>query len=412
MNNPMVSIVIPVYNGANYMREAIDSALAQTYENFEIIVVNDGSNDNGATERIALSYGDKIRYFAKENGGVSTALNLAIRNMQGEYFSWLSHDDLYYPDKLKAEMDELKAGGDMRTIVFSDYDILNMSTGEKTHFRLSRQYTAEQLTTSVFSLFYGDVHGCSLLIHKSHFARVGLFDEELLTVQDYMLWFQMFRDQKLAYVPKILVCGRVHPQQQGKKLRSRYIHERAMLHLDTAKSLFKEEIEAMFGSSVTFYYDIVGKIFLWDEAEAYADAVKLFRSAELPADYKVRQEGFYAWFDELRGPCSKICIFGPGEWGRRLHFALAGRGIDVAFFAANPPEQWGTTVDGIPCISPDELRRIKEDTLILVALQCENEVLKQLEGMGCPHVSTKRFLDSWLLKTPPITIPEYALIGT
>ena len=69
--HPLVSIVIPVYNGANYMREAIDSALAQTYDNCEILVVNDGSRDDGETERIALSYGDEIRYFAKENGGVA-----------------------------------------------------------------------------------------------------------------------------------------------------------------------------------------------------------------------------------------------------------------------------------------------------------------------------------------------------
>ena len=92
-HNPLVSIVIPVYNGSNFMREAIDSALAQTYPNIEILVVNDGSTDN--TREIALSYGDKIRYFEKENGGVATALNLAIHEMKGEYFSWLSHDDWY-----------------------------------------------------------------------------------------------------------------------------------------------------------------------------------------------------------------------------------------------------------------------------------------------------------------------------
>lgn len=84
--DPLVSIIIPVYNGSNYMREAIDSALAQTYSNIEIIVVNDGSNDDGETRNIALSYGDKIRYFEKENGGVSTALNLGIKNMGGIFF--------------------------------------------------------------------------------------------------------------------------------------------------------------------------------------------------------------------------------------------------------------------------------------------------------------------------------------
>ena len=71
------------------MREAIDSALAQTYERVEVIVVNDGSTDG--TEQIALSYGERIRYFRKENGGVSSALNLGIKEMKGEYFSWLSH---------------------------------------------------------------------------------------------------------------------------------------------------------------------------------------------------------------------------------------------------------------------------------------------------------------------------------
>ena len=86
MKKPMVSIIFPVYNGSNYVCEAIDSALAQTYKNVEVIVVNDGSKDDGATEQICLSYRDKIRYFSKENGGVSSALNLGIKNMNGDFF--------------------------------------------------------------------------------------------------------------------------------------------------------------------------------------------------------------------------------------------------------------------------------------------------------------------------------------
>ena len=101
---PKVSIVIPAYNASNYLEEAIDSALAQTYSNIEIIVVNDGSLDDGATERVALAYGDKIRYFYKENGGSSSALNFGIANMTGEWFSWLSHDDLYLPEKIEKQI--------------------------------------------------------------------------------------------------------------------------------------------------------------------------------------------------------------------------------------------------------------------------------------------------------------------
>ncbi|MDR1180166.1 MAG: glycosyltransferase [Spirochaetales bacterium] len=119
--HPLVSIVIPVYNGANYMREAIDSALTQTYDNCEVIVVNDGSDDGGATDNIARSYGDRIRYFAKENGGVATALNLGIREMQGEYFSWLSHDDVYLPYKIERQIDFMQRFELQDAVLYSDY---------------------------------------------------------------------------------------------------------------------------------------------------------------------------------------------------------------------------------------------------------------------------------------------------
>ena len=103
-----VSIIIPVYNGANYMRDAIDSALAQTYENIEVIVINDGSTDNGKTDKIARSYGDKIRYYNKKNGGVASAINYGLEKMTGDYFSWLSHDDRYLPNKVSDEISFLE----------------------------------------------------------------------------------------------------------------------------------------------------------------------------------------------------------------------------------------------------------------------------------------------------------------
>ncbi len=98
----LVSVVIPVYNGARYLPQAIDSALGQTYPHCEVIVVNDGSEDGGETRKAALAYGDRIRYIEKENGGVASALNCGIQSMNGRYFCWLSHDDLFLPDKVDA----------------------------------------------------------------------------------------------------------------------------------------------------------------------------------------------------------------------------------------------------------------------------------------------------------------------
>ena len=101
---PLVSIVIPLYNGANYIEEALKCAIAQDYPNKEIIVVNDGSTDDGAGKEICLKYADSITYIEKENGGCSSALNCGIKAAKGEYISWLSHDDLYLPNKLSYQV--------------------------------------------------------------------------------------------------------------------------------------------------------------------------------------------------------------------------------------------------------------------------------------------------------------------
>jgi glycosyltransferase involved in cell wall biosynthesis len=103
----------PVYNGANYVGEAIESALAQTYRHVEVIVVNGGSTDHGAARAVAEGFGSAIRYIEQENGGVATALNTGIQAMRGELFSCLSHDDLYKPDKVARQADVFRGFGAM-----------------------------------------------------------------------------------------------------------------------------------------------------------------------------------------------------------------------------------------------------------------------------------------------------------
>ena len=94
-----VSVVIPTYNAEKYLRECIESVLAQTYKQIEIIAVNDGSTDNSL--KILEEYSDKIKILSKPNGGTASALNLGIRNMKGEWFKWLSADDVLYPDAIE-----------------------------------------------------------------------------------------------------------------------------------------------------------------------------------------------------------------------------------------------------------------------------------------------------------------------
>lgn len=209
MNFPLVSIIIPVYNGSNYLQKAIDSALAQTYQNIDIIVINDGSTDGGATENIALSYGDQIRYFKKQNGGVASALNLGISQMRGRFFSWLSHDDLYKPDKIEIQINEAKKYGP-KTIFWSDFDTVNKDGKIINSFTLY----AENKKTDAFVILSTYLHGCSLLIPTSVFEEVGLFNEKLMTAQDNEMWIRILKaGYKFEHIGKKLICSRSHDAQ-------------------------------------------------------------------------------------------------------------------------------------------------------------------------------------------------------
>ncbi len=206
--NPLVSIVIPVYNGSNYMREAIDSALNQTYQNIEVLVINDGSSDEGKTREIALSYGDKIRYFEKENGGVSTALNLGIREMKGDYFSWLSHDDVYYPDRIEKQIKFLCENNKKEILLYSDYDLIDnnskiINTFNVQHFEPFR----------ICLLAIWPVNGCTTLIKKNILKATGLFKENAKYSQDYYLWFKLAKDYKFIHIKEKLIKSRIHEEQ-------------------------------------------------------------------------------------------------------------------------------------------------------------------------------------------------------
>jgi hypothetical protein len=205
---PKVSIVIPVYNGANFMREAIDSALAQTYRNREVIVVNDGSRDNGATDAIARGYGDNIKYFLKENGGVSSALNHGIRAMTGEHFSWLSHDDVYPPGKVEAQIEYLRRRAPL-TCVYGDYDVIDEHSALVRHNPVRHVEPAALPFELILSF---PVNGCTTLIPRRCFDAVGLFDERLRYTQDNEMWYRLAENFPFEHMRAVLLLSRAHAQ--------------------------------------------------------------------------------------------------------------------------------------------------------------------------------------------------------
>ncbi|MDO4741757.1 MAG: glycosyltransferase [Candidatus Saccharibacteria bacterium] len=281
--HPKVSIVIPVYNGSNFMRDAIDSALAQTYDNYEIIVVNDGSTDGGKTDAIAKSYGDSIRYFHKKNGGVSTAINYGVEHMTGEYFSWLSHDDMYMPNKIEAEIDYLKEHNLLgkKVIAYSDYRVVDKHGKYISDLVINHELADKHQT---YAFMRGAINGNSMLIPKSAWREYGGLDTKLICTQDYEKWFEMNKTYKFVHVPKVLIKSRYHAGQvtnTNPKVRT----EGNDFWIKVVKSNNASERKKLNGSDYAYYYYFIEyfKNTPYDEALAYCqNEIKKYAAPKEP----------------------------------------------------------------------------------------------------------------------------------
>ena len=219
IKNPKVVVIMPVYNGSNYMREAIDSALNQTYKNVEVVVINDGSTDGGKTDTIAKSYGDKIKYFVKENGGVSSALNFGIKyiqdNYKDAYFCWLSHDDKYTPEKIEKEVKALK-GHNKTTVVFSNFSLFD-DKGTIFAATHSEERIKEDQFKGIYPVLKGMVNGDTILVHQDVFNKCGYFDEVNTNAADYRMWLKVFTEFDHVFLKEPLSLYRIHDQQDTVK---------------------------------------------------------------------------------------------------------------------------------------------------------------------------------------------------
>ena len=390
--NPLVSIIIPVYNGSNFMREAIDSALAQTYNNIEIIVINDGSCDEGKTRDIALSYGERIRYFEKENGGVSSALNLGLREMRGAYFSWLSHDDWYLPEKVEMEIEALRKAGNMDLAVYSECDFVSWPEGRKRPTGCMR-YGKSLVETGWAAVALGLISGCTLLIPKTFFDEYGGFDESLRAVQDYQKWFEMFRDKPMAYVDRPLVCSRVHEAQVTNTYTGMQREDDA-LYCMFASFLSNEELQSrglqrqlLYALYLDIHYGLEG----YPRLLTYV-AEQLRKLDDLPQGEALRQQ----LADKLHA-YGLVYVYCAGRLARRFIRSLRWRGVHLDGVSDSNQARWGTEVDGLICVAPHD---IPKHALLIVANLWPDSIQSELVAHGFQHVQTYRDWSLDLLRTP------------
>ena len=219
---PLVSIVIPLYNGSNYVEEAIKCALAQDYDNIEIVVVNDGSTDEGAGKAVCMRYADKLVYLEKPNGGCASALNYGIRHAKGEYISWLSHDDLYEPNKISHQVKLLQRVDcdKEKTLISNRGGLIDGEGRPIVHPSIGERMLLSDIEFFRYLLFHKCVNGCGLLIPKCIFDQGLAFDESMRFVLDWNLWLKMAASGIGVYIDDAeLVKNRVHGGQVTVKQR-------------------------------------------------------------------------------------------------------------------------------------------------------------------------------------------------
>jgi glycosyltransferase involved in cell wall biosynthesis len=202
--DPLVSVIIPAYNRARFVGEAVESALAQTFADREILVVDDGSTD-GTREALAR-YGDRIRCVAKPNGGPASARNRGADEARGSLLAFLDSDDLWHPQKLALQVDYLRAHRDI-AMVFTDVEWQQRDGGvRRSHFRRYRPHDGFVLRETI-------AHPCivsqSVMIRRDAFQAVR-FDEALLTGEGLDFIIRLALHFPIGLIDRTLVTIRKH----------------------------------------------------------------------------------------------------------------------------------------------------------------------------------------------------------
>lgn len=209
---PIVSVVVPTHNQARYLDEALDSIRAQTYEYWEAVVVNDGSTDN--TKEVIEKYerlDSRIRGIHKENGGIFSALNEGIAHARGQYFCWLSSDDLFNPQKLELQVKAFENLDESYAIVFGGFDLLDEKEGVK-ELKLKKPFTDGLEFPQC--LKYDYIDGCTIMIPLTIMREMGGFNTNFKHAQDIELRFRLAaKGYRFHYIEQKLAKRRIHANQ-------------------------------------------------------------------------------------------------------------------------------------------------------------------------------------------------------
>ena len=253
MKSPLVTVAICTYNGEQYLSETIESVLTQTYPNYEVVIVDDGSNDS--TLDIIDKYArldTRIRWFSRENSGLPASRNFAFRESKGEWIAIIDQDDLCYPDRLKKQV-EIAEENPSADLIFSDTNYINESGKligtHFSNFNLPDSFIPLGLASNLLLRqgCYIDSEAC--FIRRTIVQRLGLLDESLRYACDYDYFIRIGFESNFAYTRSVLSAWRIHARQLSytdlnrfkeiRKVLMRYLSHQGVTNYTRLKILLK-----------------------------------------------------------------------------------------------------------------------------------------------------------------------------
>lgn len=213
MKEDLISIITPVYNGEDFLDRSIKSVLSQTYQNWELLLIDDGSEDDSA--RIIERYleDDRIKFLKNDsNSGISATRNKGINNSSGECIALLDQDDEWFPDKLQKQVKVLNGLGYDYGLIYSNLEV-RFDNGDVTERKKEIEPKSTIIENLELMLLRNLISSPTVLIRKEVLDEVGLFDDSIKWGgDDYDLWIRIAHKYKFFYIDEVLCIRHEHQQ--------------------------------------------------------------------------------------------------------------------------------------------------------------------------------------------------------
>ena len=205
-NLPLVSVVIPAYNHADYLDDAINSVLRQTYPNVELIVLNDGSTDG--TQEVLEKYTGRFYWETQKNMGQAATLNKGWRMAEGAILGYLSADDLLLPDAVRISVEHLVGDPDV-VMTYCDFNLIDSKS------RVIRRVSAPEMSYREMIAKFRCLPGPGAFFLRPAYEAAGAWDGELRRIPDHEYWWRLGLQGRFLKIPSVLAALRMHEQSQS-----------------------------------------------------------------------------------------------------------------------------------------------------------------------------------------------------